>query len=656
MKKIFTSLFCLLICANIFAQTNSIRITNYHDLPTFDKGIICDKVDMTGEEPLSHLIINPNPTTVSMKMSTAINEEIIGTTTYDLQSNACVMDRILMHNNGSISAAWTMSQLYNTSYADRGTGYNFFDGTAWGSQPTIRLESSRCGWPSMLATSSGREIAIAHNTDNSYFQMTFRSTIGSGVWEEKIISSYDSSTFTYRDLVWNRTAVGGANGETLHMVGVTSPSGLTGTPYNGLDGALLYYRSQDEGASWDIQDMQLPTLDTSNFSGFGGDSYAIDARGNTVVIAYFNDMGGDSFILKSTDNGTTWTRTTFLDFPRDNYVVDDGLDLDSNGVMDMIYSTDNYGAVILDHNDVAHVFYGVMRYLDDDLADGSYSWFPLTNGLVHWDENMGADYTLPTVQDTDFWYSDMMNSNFISAAPDLNGDSIVAGIDSAGSTWAKYYSSLSSMPSAGIAANGDMYVSFAGYTENADNGTQVFRHTYIIKSTDGGLTWTNPVDVTPNTIWAGMKECVFASMNKEVDDKVRLVYQRDMEPGLAVRGDEDFVDLNEIVYLEIDTNLVMPTSINNITQNNISLDMYPNPVNPAYNKTAIYFDIDKSGTVIVDVVDMLGREIYNYQANFSKGDKQEITLVDVDKYEAGIYYVNTTINGKSFSNKLVVTK
>jgi hypothetical protein len=53
---------------------------------------------------------------------------------------------------------------------------------------------------------------------------------------------------------------------------------------------------------------------------------------------------------------------------------------------------------------------------------------------------------------------------------------------------------------------------------------------------------------------------------------------------------------------------------------------------------------------------MLGREIYNYQANFPKGDKQEITLVDVDKYEAGIYYVNTTINGKSFSNKLVVTK
>ena len=35
-----------------------------------------------------------------------------------------------------------------------------------------------------------------------------------------------------------------------------------------------------------------------------GDVYSIDARGETVVIAYFDDWG-DSFILKSTDNGDT---------------------------------------------------------------------------------------------------------------------------------------------------------------------------------------------------------------------------------------------------------------------------------------------------------------------------------------------------------------
>ena len=73
------------------------------------------------------------------------------------------------------------------------------------------------------------------------------------------------------------------------MIGVTAPSGLSGTIYNGLDGALLYYRSQDGGVTWDIQDMQLPTIDTSMFTGFGGDSYAIKAHGETVCIAFFEN-------------------------------------------------------------------------------------------------------------------------------------------------------------------------------------------------------------------------------------------------------------------------------------------------------------------------------------------------------------------------------
>ena len=67
------------------------------------------------------------------------------------------------------------------------------------------------------------------------------------------------------------------------------------------------------------------------------------------------------------------------------------------------------------------------------------------------------------------------------------------------------------------------------------------------------MTSTGSFHVTPHTIWSGAQECVFASMNPVVDNKVRIVYQKDFEPGLAVRGDEDMVDLNEIIYLVIDT-------------------------------------------------------------------------------------------------------
>ncbi len=48
-----------------------------------------------------------------------------------------------------------MSAQFSTSYSDRGTGYNFYDGSSWDSYPNARLESSRGGWPSILATGSG---------------------------------------------------------------------------------------------------------------------------------------------------------------------------------------------------------------------------------------------------------------------------------------------------------------------------------------------------------------------------------------------------------------------------------------------------------------------------------------------------------------------
>jgi hypothetical protein len=540
-----------------------------------------DKTTMSGDEALTHLIVNPNPHTSAVLNSKAnTTEEVIGTTTYDLQSNAAVQNRIVVHADGTISAGWTMSQQYNTTYSDRGTGYNFFDGTSWGAQPTTRLESSRGGWPSIIATSTGKEAAITHNTDNSHLNMTHRSSLGTGTWTEQNVSAIDSNGIS-RDMIWNRSAVGGIDNKTIHMVAVTASSNFAGAPFNGLDGALVYYRSQDEGMNWDIQDMQLPGMDTSMYNGMSGDVYAIAAEGETVVVAYFDDWG-DSYIVKSIDNGETWTKTTFLDFPIDKYAMDDGLDLDNDDTLDMVYSSDNYGALILDDNGDAHVFYGIMRYIDDDLSDASSSWFPTTNGIAYWNESFGADTTPPTMHagDTSLWYSDMMNDHWIVNAPDLNGDGQVAGIDSVGG-YSLYYASRASMPNAGFDAAGNIWLSFSGYTETADNGTQVFRHLYVTKSEDGGATWKTPVNVTPHDAWNGMQECVFGSMNPTIDDKLQIVYQLDFEPGLAVRGDEDMVDNNDIVYLEIDTvglfdnttTAIIETEYNNQIKDNRIFDL-----------------------------------------------------------------------------------
>ena len=647
MKKTITFLAGIIISAALFAQVNSSQSYTKNLLQAVN-----DKVTMSGEEVLSHLMVNPNPTTSPNAKLTSANEVVIGTTTYDLQSNAAVQNRIVHHDDGTMSAGWTTSQELNASWSDRGTGYNFFDGTNWGAQPSTRLESSRGGWPSIIAMGSGKEASITHNTDNAHINMTHRSTTGTGSWTEQNISSMNDSTGIYRDMIWNRSAVGGLNKETIHMIAVTASSNFAGAPFNGLDGALVYYRSQDEGVSWDIQDMQLPGMDTSMFAGMSGDVYTVTAQGETVVVGYFNDWG-DSFIVKSTDNGTTWEKTTFLDFPVDKYAMDDGLDLDGDGIYDQVYSTDNYGAIVLDANGEAHVFYGIMMYLDDDLTDASSSWFPGINGIAYWNESMGEDVTPATVHagDSSLWYSDMMNDNWIVQAPDLNGDGIVGGVDSTGG-YALYYASRASMPNAGISANGEIYLSFSGYTETADNGSQVFRHIYITKSSDGGSTWKTPVDVTPNVSWIGMKECVFGSMVPTVDDKIRIVFQMDNEPGLIVRGDEDLVDFNDIVYIEIDTLGLFGSSVSvNDIKNTTQFTIYPNPAN---DYTSITISVDKTEKVTLTIVDLLGKEISKEEKVLFSGKSTE--RLDVSNFQNGVYFINLQVGNKLTTQKLVITK
>ena len=52
----------------------------------------------------------------------------------------------------------------------------------------------------------------------------------------------------------------------------------------------------------------------------------------------------------------------------------------------------------------------------------------------------------------------------------------------------------------------------------------------------------------------GQRKNVFGLIESWLlDDKTRIVYQLDFEPGLAVNGDMDMVDQNAIVYLEVDT-------------------------------------------------------------------------------------------------------
>jgi len=108
------------------------------------------------------------------------SEVQIGTSKYDLQTNAAMQRRIINRENGSISAVWTFSAV--NSWATRGTGYNYFNGSSWGSAPTSPIETERVGWPSLLHPSNGGEVIISHSTASFKLRNANRTSVGSGSW------------------------------------------------------------------------------------------------------------------------------------------------------------------------------------------------------------------------------------------------------------------------------------------------------------------------------------------------------------------------------------------------------------------------------------------------------------------------------------------
>jgi len=444
-----------------------------------------------------------------------ITEIKIGETTYDLQSNSSVDTRLIIHPDSTISASWTFSSwLSDNTFPDRGTGYNYFNGTSWGAFPVARIEPVKTGWPTLSTTSDNYDVIYSH--DGSLGLKQIKGLKGSGSW------TVSQSTSTTPYLAWPRMK---ASGQKIHLIAVTNTSAI----YQGLTGALVYYRSLNGGTTWDTQMQILPGMTSTEYAGFTGDSYALDVKGDTVAFVVGDDWY-DVFLMKSTDGGTTWTKQMIWQFPIAKYSVAAAgsiTDINTDGIADTLYTCDGNLAVLIDNSGLVHVFFGRTRVLDSDPASGAGSTFwPYTDNLLYWNESKGAG-----------------NFTTVASVYDANNSGTIEYLAAPGT----YYNSLSSMPNAGIDADGHLYLTYSSYVENSDDGNgKAYRNIYYVKSADNGVTWSwPPVNLTTEPYY----ECVFGSLNRKVDGNLHLMYQRDNIPGMAVRGDVHAIGNNDIMYL-----------------------------------------------------------------------------------------------------------
>lgn len=612
MKKTLLSILTLSVSLGMIAQSNN----------AVPKSSLDVAVKASHKADGSEAVSGPFASTPMTRAG--ITSTVIGNTVYDLQTNGTSQRRLINHSDGTISATWTMDNGISP-YANRGTGYNYKSATAWGALPTSKVESTRNGWPAMASGAVNNNEFIISHSGSGGLTLNKRNTKGTGAWNESVIPTTIPTGY---DVLWPRAVVGGSKDSTLHVIATVRHSTTGGPAFKGLTTALVYYRSTNLGTTWDIQDSILPGLDASFFSYVASDAYSIDARGNTVAIAAYNSWG-DVLVFKSLNNGDTWTKTIVSDFPINNYVVDDGSDFDGDGAFDTILSCDGSGSMMIDNLGEVHVFYGLARVLDADTIDGNTSYFPGTNGLAYWNEGFGPDST-----------------QTITGAEDLDG----TGALEIG-TVALYQVGLSSMPSCGVSANNTLYLVYSAVAETHSNGVQAYRHLYIMNSTDGGTTWSDPEDYTPDFEYS-IYEAVYPSMAKHVDSSIHIIYQRDFEPGHSISGDLDAASSQDIVYLSVDTALNEQFASIKEEVINYNITLFPNPANDVLN-VSISTETSVAQDLTITLIDGLGRTVNSF------GDKlignASLFSMNISELKNGIYFVRiqseTGLVTKSFVKK-----
>ncbi|MCB9288398.1 MAG: T9SS type A sorting domain-containing protein [Lewinellaceae bacterium] len=585
-----------------------------------------------------------NPVNINLPVAFRAGSEYpIGTTLYDSQSNAALGSRMSRSSDGRLMGVWTMALEAGT--ADRGTGYNQYADGAWGDQPATRLESDRTGWPSHTVTESGTEVTIAHSSGSAsdFRIITMRREAGSDTWVEGVVSSTIYPADGGPGLLWPRAAAGG---EYVHIISVTAPTANGGGPYEGLDPHPLYYRSSDGGATWDMVDVILPGLDSTTITDMAADSYQITAKGETVAIAFF-DSWQDLLVMKSTDGGATWEKLTVVDFPLDRYQVDQGYTLDDLPPYDpaapdslAIFTSDGTGSVLIDNDGKVHVFFGAMWVLDDDLTDGTTSFFPTTDGLMYWNESFGTDSLMA-----------------IAFAEDLNGnDTLDIDVDGVNNS---YFFGLTALPTSSIDADGNIFVSYASIMEGDEffnlEDNQHYRHIYGVASADGGETWLEPFDIiNPDVVLEpdliNFMEAVFPCMAQNTAGTIDLIYQQDFRPGTFIRdGDPQEVNfINHISLTPEEFGLVSKTE-EVVQPDYFQLEVQPNP---ATNEAVATFRLENNSQYSLSLLNIMGQKVADVET--AKGFTSNQARVDVKGLTPGMYLLRLQAEGKVSVAKLMV--
>lgn len=666
MKKLLLAVSALFLVSAVFAQSERVAQMR-QNAPSK----VMQKTELTGFEE------GAVPQTLA-PITRAHVRDFIGMTYYDLQTNGSMSNRIVAHNDQTVSAIWTTN---GSTTSSRGTGYNYYNSSNWinSSTSTARIENARSGWGTITCVGDA-EIVASHNGSTALI-IAIRPHKGTGDWtfstlEGPAIQGYNSqgNLVTSTCLLWPAIA---SNGNTIHLIACTESD--DGFLYEGIQTCLVYYRgtfnASNNTITWE-QPRIVGGVTAAEVSRFSGDSYAIAAKGNTVAIATAPGLTKDAFIWKSTDNGVNFTKTVFFETAPGG---------------DTAYRCDGSIAVAIGDDGLVHVAAGTyMCYIENDTIT-SYTWWPSVGYLLYWNESMQP---VPYNGSQDDANPDVLEAAGYTVVErfNLDCDTSIWQVSSWGvDAYPSYGVGVVSMPQL-VAQGGKVYMVFCQLMEYPFvdvNSQKYYRGVFATKSNDngqsfGGISWlsynnacyhlydwslfpmgeeTTLQDVLDYVEIEG--ESVFPAVAQNlVDGKLVMTWQQDFYAGSEIKEDNVGMCQNEsnIFFFSIDADEIGTfNNTNEVCQglwqdqtgidirNLYDMKMYPNP---AENVVNITFSAENAENGVVSVMNLMGQTVYTSNLEVNAGSNM-ITL-PVKQLTSGVYMVSLRTNTGLSTQKLIV--
>ena len=625
MKRILLLTVALCVVMGSFAQFDAMMHKNAKAIAPMIRASNID-LPVVGQQPPNGHVSNKS----------IMDDPVTCVTRYDLQTNYSNQRRVYLHPDGTIGTVATWSA-QDGSWPDRGSGYNYFDGTSWGPQPTSRVEAIRTGWGEYLPFGVDGEMIIAHEVTGPLV-INKRIPKGTGTWTQTIMPSLPSNITA---MWWPRSVTNGPNHTNIHIIAMTLPTGNGGQLYNGMDGALLYCQSLYGDTTW-TNWTQLTGLTGSEYTNFTADTYAwAEPHGDTLAFTV-GDSWKDQFLMKSTDNGTTWTKT----------IIHHSLYNLGGSSPNYFYTPDGTTAISLDNQGMAHVVFGLTY---DSGAPTGWYYNIMAQGIVYWNE-----YQPPLRQDLNP-DSLLATGNLVAWVKDTN----VFHLPTTQLTF--WGTSLTSHPSLVIDKTNRMGLVFAGATSLLDANSFNLRHIYGrngLLNNSGVVYWCQDTleDITGDWIQYNFAECMFPSASPTSDSYVYILFQKDDYGGSYVKSTtatgtwqgQSSPDDNSITLIKWNFSYSCPPvgGINE-KQEKPTLSVNQNIPNPFNGSTEVNVYLQNGGDLSLTVTNITGQTMMNLEKSSVAPGVAQFVIYG-SQLSSGIYFYTVKQGSQSITKKMVV--